>query len=555
MTIKKKIIGIVGLFSLFMINLPLTLAQDAPIFDDIKSVLQESDIALIDFSSPQEEGSWGSLNGEWVVLLSENYADLGELATVFEDFFSSLNEQRSTLSNLIAERSNLINQAEIKEKEIEIAEANKVVKNTEAKIKVGVVDIISEVIPADQRVNFATAESPDEVKNLLQAIFVQQRSIIDAELILATGSDAEKQKAANDIQLLNTELRKLESELEGFPGLNLIFNEIDFYHSYEKWGTIPSRIYMILEAQGNIRSIGAVGSSLDLSSEQSYQDGIDFLRVMLEGHEGLSDDDIQLVIDAALIYAVGGGGEAQINQGVFAVAKAIRNIVGGIAVLWIVIAGVQLVFSQGDEAVITKQKTAILYGVIGLVAILLISSLIQFIYGTPGEIRTSLVEDEGFSREVLGLVSFMKALIGTVAILFIVISGIRMLFAQGEEDQIKKQKQSLLWVGSGLILIAINEVIVENFFIAPTQSQGDQLQLSNIESIVNTFGQVMQFLLGFVGIIMLAILVYGAGTMIMNYGNDEMVEKSKKIIRNSIIGIIVILSAYVIVVSLLIVET
>ena len=40
--------------------------------------------------------------------------------------------------------------------------------------------------------------------------------------------------------------------------------------------------------------------------------------------------------------------------------------------------------------------------------------------------------------------------------------------------------------------------------------------------------------------------------MIANYGNDEVVQKAKKVIRNAIIGIIVIISAYTIVATLIV---
>lgn len=192
-----------------------------------------------------------------------------------------------------------------------------------------------------------------------------------------------------------------------------------------------------------------------------------------------------------------------------------------------------------------------MYAGIGLVAILLVDRGIDFLYGPAGVARTELTTDQGFTDEIYGIVNFLKAIIGTIAILFIVVSGVRTLFATGEEDQITKQKKSLLWIGVGLILIAINEVIIENVFISPTQ-QSDQIRTSNITSIINTIGGVIQFLLGFVGLIAFGALIYGAATMIMNYGNDEMVEKSKKIIRNAIIGIIVILSAYTIVATLVI---
>lgn len=323
-------------------------------------------------------------------------------------------------------------------------------------------------------------------------------------------------------------------------GINLIFNEVDFYFNYSKWGRLPLRIIGILEAQPE--------------EYQNLQDivdlyGIEGVEEKMSEIEELSADDVGLIADSiTILYATG---ERQITEIARAVANTVKNLIAGLAVIWIVYAGARMVFAGGDENIITEQKRSIMYAGIGLVAILLVDRGIDYLYGPAGVARTTLEQDVGFTAEIYGLVNFLKAIIGTIAILFIVISGIRTLFAAGEEDQLTKQKKSLLWIGLGLILIAIDEIIIENVFIIPTQ-HSDQIRTSNITSIINTIGSVFQFILGFVGLIAFGALIYGAATMIMNYGNDEMVQKSRKIIRNAIIGIIVILSAYVIVATLVV---
>lgn len=454
-----------GIISLILA--PSVLAQSA--LDDIKARLESEGIAVIDYSSP--EGQWGSLPNNWIIHLSATHSSLQDLAGDLEDFFigeGSITDLRRQLAIAEAEKTRLTIQAEINDKNDEIALLKEDLRDKEA-----------------------------DAKGLISN--------------LAAGDEA---------------------------GTNLIFNEIDFYFNYRKWGRLPLRIIGILE-------------DADYLSLQDVVDinGIENVEAAMLEIEELSADDVSLITDSiAILYATG---ERQITEVARAVVNTIRNLVAGLAIIWIVYAGARLVFAQGDETVITEQKRAIMYAGIGLVAILLVDRGIDFLYGPAGVARTELTTDQGFTDEIYGIVNFLKAIIGTIAILFIVVSGVRTLFATGEEDQITKQKKSLLWIGVGLILIAINEVIIENVFISPTQ-QSDQIRTSNITSIINTIGGVIQFLLGFVGLIAFGALIYGAATMIMNYGNDEMVEKSKKIIRNAIIGIIVILSAYTIVATLVI---
>jgi hypothetical protein len=236
-----------------------------------------------------------------------------------------------------------------------------------------------------------------------------------------------------------------------------------------------------------------------------------------------------------------------------AVAVVMRNIIGALAIIWIIISGIHMAMAGGDENTITEQKRSIIYAVIGLVIILLIERMIDILYGPAGAYEVALRTETAtrFSAEIYGIINFIKAIIGTVAIFMIVISGLKTVTAAGEEEQITKQRRAIIWIAIGFILLIINKVIVEQIFIIPTQYQ-DTISASNVTTIINTIGRVIQFILGFVGLIAFGALIYGAGTMIVNYGNEEMVQKSKKIIKNAIIGIIVIISAYTIVATLIV---
>ena len=59
-------------------------------------------------------------------------------------------------------------------------------------------------------------------------------------------------------------------------------------------------------------------------------------------------------------------------------------------------------------------------------------------------------------------------------------------------------------------------------------------------------GAVLTMALGLMGVIFLVLAVYSGYNWMMARGNEEMVEKSKKTLTNAIIGIVVVLSAYLI---------
>ena len=333
---------------------------------------------------------------------------------------------------------------------------------------------------------------------------------------------------------LETIKEKLE---EGENGITVI------EYSEEKWGTLPPEIIEILESEG-YTSLNDIIEDEDIGYDQEMGNVevlVDYLDDL-----GLSEDDRNLVISEIRFK-----GESQIQSIILAIAKVFRNLLGGFAIIWIIISGVQMVIAGGDESKIAEQKRSVTYAVIGLAIILLLERMIVLIYGVPGVERGFIERPEGLSQEFLGLVSFIKAVIGAAAVLMIIISGFRTILAAGEEEKIIKQRKSIIWIIVGIVIILVNQFIIKNLYIEPVEKQiaetGEVITQTNVESVIQFIGTIIQFFLGFVGLIAFAALIYGAGTMIANYGNDELVQKAKKIIKNAIIGIIIIISAFAIV--------
>ncbi len=551
MKFRKKIISFLSLFLVAIVLMPnLVMAQAS--LDAIKSKLEGAGIEVIDYSSP--ENKWGSLPVEWTPYMSESFEGIADIATNFDSAFTSdigLVELNTALALAEAEKTQLTLTAEIKAKEekiklfkVSIVEVEAATKKTMATFMLqNFPELIKKLYPEGNIVliNQLIDEKEITQKDLLQVEW-DQRFGENRDPAFLSQLNAQKNELEKTLRELDSQYAKVDF------GVDLLYKEINFYFNHNKWAGLPDRIVGFLELEGyeNLNQLAEKNGLLSPKA-QDREAGLATLKEELASIEGLSSSDVEVVINSTIL--LGSQGEAQINQIGLVVTRGIQNIAAGIAILWIVIAGVRMIFAEGDEATTTEQKTSILYGVIGLVVILLIGRIVEVLYGPAGVNRTTLVADVGFSNEVYGIVAFLKALVGTVAIFFIVLSAVRMLFAQGDEAEITKERTSILWVGAGIILIAINEIVIKNIFVLPA-SQSDQITSSNIAQIINTFANVMKFLLGFVGVITLGILVYGAGMMIMNYGDDEAVTNAKKIIRNAIIGILIILSAYVIVASL-----
>ena len=59
-------------------------------------------------------------------------------------------------------------------------------------------------------------------------------------------------------------------------------------------------------------------------------------------------------------------------------------------------------------------------------------------------------------------------------------------------------------------------------------------------------GVIIGVILSFVGVVFLLLTIYGGYLWMTASGNEEQVQKAKKIIRNSIIGLLIVFAAYAI---------
>lgn len=63
---------------------------------------------------------------------------------------------------------------------------------------------------------------------------------------------------------------------------------------------------------------------------------------------------------------------------------------------------------------------------------------------------------------------------------------------------------------------------------------------------VDFYGNLIGFLLGFLGIIFLGYMIYAGYTWMLARGNEQEVAKAKRMIEQAIVGLVIVLAAYAI---------
>jgi len=249
--------------------------------------------------------------------------------------------------------------------------------------------------------------------------------------------------------------------------------------------------------------------------------------------------------------------------GLMQVVKNIRIFAGILAVVWFVYLGFSMVSAGGDEEQVKKVKTGIIWAIISLCLILVSEPMIKNVFFGGGEMIAPgevLLSTENITKsissgkkQIIAILTWAKALLVTIAMVYLIFSGWRMIQSLGDEEVVNKQKTVVLWIAIGFVVIALNDIIInEVFYRIVTNSQGeiifdDKEKISFYQDSVKgikEFVGIVKFVLKFAAILAFAALVWGGGLFIFAFGQEEKVEKGKKIIFDAILGIIIILISF-----------
>lgn len=149
---------------------------------------------------------------------------------------------------------------------------------------------------------------------------------------------------------------------------------------------------------------------------------------------------------------------------------------------------------------------------------------------------------------------FTGMVLVSFVIVYVVFSGFRMIVAQGNTETLEKAKSGLQWSLLGLVLILISYVIIvaTQKFIGIKQDIPLNATLQN-PLLSNTFAEListmLKGLLTASGTLALLMIIISGFRYLTAGANEEQSEQAKTGLQWSVLGLIVILLAYVIVVA------
>lgn len=231
-----------------------------------------------------------------------------------------------------------------------------------------------------------------------------------------------------------------------------------------------------------------------------------------------------------------------------------RPLVGIGAVFVITIAGFRMVTTEEEES-FSKSKRIISAALTGVVLSYLIVPFVNAFYGGLGAGNAGTIFGGIYGigsvpqgniilgasvlfPEVLGIIDWALVIIGTLAVLMIIISGIKAMTKAGSEEGIEEIRRTVLYVAAGLLLIIFRGAI--NLTLGLSTTQPVVPGATGIAPVAIAVVKIVNFILGFAALMAVIMIVYAGLLMVMNLGNEEQFTKAKGLIIRVGIGLMVI---------------
>lgn len=263
---------------------------------------------------------------------------------------------------------------------------------------------------------------------------------------------------------------------------------------------------------------------------------------------------------------------AQFGELVWGIVQNVRYIIGAVAVLMIVYAGLRMVTAYGNEEVYTKQRANIFYAIIGLVVVALGGEMANIFavscppdaFVAPGQpvvgctqggflkdpnamIRASTI----FNQRTKIIITFIKYFVGAVAVLMLVKDGMMLVTQGGNEEKVNQSKKTIIYSIVGLLLIIMSDTVISQVFykIDLTRYPGIGGALPGMDPTRGVMEIVgfTNLVVTIVGPLAIGALVVGGIMYITAGGQDDKIQKAKRLIVSALVGIIIIYGAFAIV--------
>jgi hypothetical protein len=249
-----------------------------------------------------------------------------------------------------------------------------------------------------------------------------------------------------------------------------------------------------------------------------------------------------------------------------AAAKMLQYLLGSVALLFMGTAAFRMITAEGDEEAVKNSRKSIVWASFGLLSAGVVSLIVDGIAAPtdgsgilvdlsavdPAQQHAAVLELGRLASRsaILDQVKYFQTFVAATAVLMLFLAGFKMVTAAGNDEIVTKQKKMITWVFMGLATVLISEAFV-NIFMPEQAGQIVVPGVEQIGSFADQVGGFTNFLLTFTGGLAVLALVVGALYFTTAVANPEQAENGKKILLGAALGLVLTISAYAVVNTIL----
>ncbi|EKE16015.1 MAG: hypothetical protein ACD_11C00054G0005 [uncultured bacterium] len=192
--------------------------------------------------------------------------------------------------------------------------------------------------------------------------------------------------------------------------------------------------------------------------------------------------------------------------------------------------------------------------------IVILSLLLFFIFGgnifaaeqavvapASGTIFANPLAYDSIEEFLLHFLSVIQQIIAILSLIFVVIGAVMYVISAGNSGMVEKAKSTITYSLIGLALgIAAPSFLKEiSTILGWTGATSEQVERAL--TLTQIAMRVLNFLMSAVGILAVLMLVLGGAMYLSSAGDEDRIDMGKKIVKNSLLGIVISFSALILV--------
>ena len=223
-------------------------------------------------------------------------------------------------------------------------------------------------------------------------------------------------------------------------------------------------------------------------------------------------------------------------SGVMETFMPLANLV---AIIILMITGIIMIIAQDENQVSVARKT-----IIAVVAALVLmntafvgSIAMKSGFNLAGGSADGAVGASNLRAEVMGFISFIEVPLAALAVVMIIISGIRTMISFGTDQGASHLRRTIIAVIFGIVII-VSKLALS---IAISGDPNDPLVNGpDSEPLINVVTSMFTIALNFMALVAVIVIVIAGIMMIINKGEQDVVDKARGIIIRALLGLFVI---------------